>query len=272
MNSQALRRIAKETAAAARAAGKHRQPRLLQRVSAGERHMSGRAAPDGEARSGASNTKTNAHLEILDLALTKVDGLGWTQQAVVSAANELGYSGMAGGVSGSGSSGGGGLGLVVHFMDRALDDTRIEADDQLHEFDNARDKLRFLCRVRLRMTQPYIRRWPEAAALLAQPQNVPTAMRCLGELSSQLWYLADDRSTHIDWYARRAALAAAYLSAELFMCEDSSPALQGTWDFLDRRIDDMDAAESASLKAAAFGQQFSRNLFNILASRGYVSH
>ncbi|KAI9503043.1 COQ9-domain-containing protein, partial [Coemansia spiralis] len=170
---------------------------------------------------------------ILDLALSKVNDLGWTCQAVISAANELGYSSMASGVAESG-----GVGLVSHFMDRALDETRIEIDDQLHEFDNTKDKLRFLCRTRLRMTRPYIRRWPEAAALLAQPQNVPLAMRHLGELSSQMWYLADDQSKRIDWYARRVALAGVYLSTELYMCEDKSPDFQVTWSFLDRRIDE----------------------------------
>ncbi|KAJ2092109.1 Ubiquinone biosynthesis protein coq9, mitochondrial [Coemansia sp. RSA 986] len=232
------------------------------------RRMSSAPPSDNNAHSGASNAKTNAHLEILDLALTKVNELGWTQQAVVSAANELGYSSMASGVA---AENGGSLGLVAHFMDRALDDMCIEVDDQLHEFDSPRDKLRLLCRTRLRMTQPYIRRWPEAAALLAQPQNVPMAMRYLGDLSSRMWYLADDKSTRIDWYARRSALAGVYLSSELYMCEDKSPGFQGTWEFLDHRFDDMDTAKHVSLKAVAFGEQFGRNLFNILSSRGYVS-
>ncbi|KAJ2853082.1 Ubiquinone biosynthesis protein coq9, mitochondrial [Coemansia erecta] len=249
MNSQALRLAVAATARPC----PYLSPRLCSAAMASARHMSG-----------ASNTKTTARLEILDRALTKVNDFGWTQQAVISAANELGYSSMASGVAENG-----GLGLITHFMDRALDDTRIEVDDQLHEFDNTRDKLRFLCRTRLRMTQPYIRRWPEAAALLAQ--NVPIAMRYLGDLSSQMWYLADDRSTRIDWYARRSALAGVYLSTELYMCEDRSPDFRGTWEFLDRRFDDMDAAKDVSKKAVAFGEQFSRNLFNILASRGYVS-
>ncbi|KAJ2343037.1 Ubiquinone biosynthesis protein coq9, mitochondrial [Coemansia sp. RSA 2618] len=164
-----------------------------------------------------------------------------------------------------------GMPLIEHFLDRALDETCIEADDQLHEFDSPEERLRFLCRVRLRQTQKYVRRWPEAAAVLAQPVNVATAMRHLGEMSSRMWYLAGDRSTRIDWYAKRSSLAAAYLASELYMCEDRSGDLANTWAFLDRRLEDMQDAEHAASKALAFGNQFSRNMFNILASRGFVS-
>ncbi|KAJ2617381.1 Ubiquinone biosynthesis protein coq9, mitochondrial [Coemansia sp. RSA 1365] len=163
-----------------------------------------------------------------------------------------------------------GLSLITHFMDRALDETQIEADDQLHEFDSTTEKLRFLCRVRLRQTRPVIRRWPEAAAILSQPQNVSIAMRQLADLSSQLYYLAGDRSSRIDWYAKRSALAATYLASELYMCEDHSPNFQATWSFLDSRIENMKTAENSTVKLVNFTNQFSRNFFNILASWGYI--
>ncbi|KAJ1963835.1 Ubiquinone biosynthesis protein coq9, mitochondrial [Dipsacomyces acuminosporus] len=221
----------------------------------------------GAAVHGKNNEKSTANLEILDLALTKVGRLGWTRDSVIEAASELGYSSMAHGVAE-----GGGIGLVSHFMDRALDETCIEVDDQLHEFENTSDKLRFICRTRLRQTLPYISRWPEAVALLAQAENVPLAMEHLGKLSSQMWYLAGDDSTRIDWYLRRSALAGVYLSTELYMCEDKSPNHECTWAFLKQRFEDMDAAEDAGKKVVAFGQQFSRNLYNILSSQGYIPH
>ncbi|KAJ2080127.1 Ubiquinone biosynthesis protein coq9, mitochondrial [Coemansia sp. RSA 988] len=212
-----------------------------------------------------------ARLAIMDLALTKVNKFGWSEQALTSAATELGYSPMAHGSSKdthSGSSSG--LSLITHFMDRALDETRIEADDQLHEFDSTTEKLRFLCRVRLRQTRPMLQRWPEAAAILSQPQNVPVAMHQLADLASQLYYLAGDKSSRIDWYAKRSALAATYLATELYMCEDRSPNSQATWSFLDDRIENMTSAEHSGLKAVAFTNQFSRNSFNILSSWGFV--
>ncbi|KAJ2803095.1 Ubiquinone biosynthesis protein coq9, mitochondrial [Coemansia guatemalensis] len=212
-----------------------------------------------------------ARLAIMDLALTKVNEFGWSEQALASAATDLGYSPMAHGSSKDTNAGSNsGLSLITHFMDRALDETRIEADDQLHEFDSTTEKLRFLCRVRLRQTRPMLRHWPEAAAILSQPQNVSVAMSKLADLSSQLYYLAGDKSSRLDWYAKRSALAASYLASELYMCEDRSPNFQATWSFLDRRIEDMASAEHTGLKAVAFTNQFSRNLFNILASWGYI--
>ncbi|KAJ1953823.1 ubiquinone biosynthesis protein COQ9 [Linderina pennispora] len=212
-------------------------------------------------------TPSNHNLEILDHALTKVNELGWTRASVIAACQDLGYSSMAHGVSESG-----GLGLVRHFMDRALDETTIEVDDQLHEFDSTNDKLRFICITRLRQTLPYANRWHEAAALLAQPQNVPTAIDQMGKLASRIWYLAGDQSVRLDWYAKRSALAAAYVATEMYMCEDKSPDHAHTWRFLNRRIEEMGKADKLSQGVAAYGTQFGRNLYNILASRGFVPH
>ncbi|KAJ2712466.1 Ubiquinone biosynthesis protein coq9, mitochondrial [Coemansia spiralis] len=215
------------------------------------------------AAAGGGGRGEAAVRELLDRALIKVDEHGWTQQAIAAAAEETGFPPMA-------YSLGRPVDLVGHFMDRALDTTCCEAEDQLHELDSAADKLRLLCRIRLRQTRPIVRRWPEAAALLAQPQNVPLAMRQLDALSSQLWYLAGDTSTRGDWYLKRSALAAAYVASELYMCEDRSPDYRATWAFLDRRIEGVQAAVDAGAATAAFGEQFGRNLLNILASRGYV--
>lgn len=207
------------------------------------------------------------HLEILDNALANVNKLGWTREAVVKAATDLRYSPMAHTVASDGP-----ISLVSHFMDRALDETCIEVDDQLHEFEgNPSDCLRFICTTRLKQTLPYIRRWPEAAAILAQPQNVPTAMQHLGKLTSQMHYLVGDQSVRFDWYAKRSALAAVYLSTELYMCEDKSPNHQDTWRFLKDRFQEMESAKQNSDRMVAFGEQFGRNLYNILASRGFVS-
>ncbi|KAJ1728411.1 Ubiquinone biosynthesis protein coq9, mitochondrial [Coemansia biformis] len=223
----------------------------------------GRLATGVRGLASGDQRGTTAMRELLDRALTKVNEHGWTQQAIVAAAEEAQLPPMAYSI-------GKPVDLVSHFMDRALDTTCCEAEDQLHELDTATDKLRLLCRIRLRQTGRVVRRWPEAAALLAQPQNVPLAMRQLNALASQLWYLAGDASTRGDWYLKRSALAAAYVASELYMCEDRSPNFQATWDFLDRRVQGVQEAVDAGASAKAIGEQVSRNLLNILASHGYV--
>ncbi|KAJ2721682.1 Ubiquinone biosynthesis protein coq9, mitochondrial [Coemansia sp. Benny D115] len=203
-------------------------------------------------------------LQILDQALTHVNELGWGRQALIQACQDLGYSPQAH-TLGSGSSG-----LIEHFLKRAQDDTLIEVDDQLHELDTVADRLRLICRVRLRQTRPLRRRWPEAAAVLAQPANVAMALERLSDMSSQFWYAAGDDAQRVDWYLKRSGLAAAYVATELYMCEDGSPDLAATWEFLDRRLEALHEGGNAGVRVAEFANQTARNFYGILASTGFL--
>ncbi|KAJ1822531.1 Ubiquinone biosynthesis protein coq9, mitochondrial [Coemansia sp. RSA 2599] len=207
--------------------------------------------------------QSDAELSILDHALTKVPEHGWTKTALIQASRDLGYSSAAHGIAEP-------IALIKHFMDRALDNTLVEVDDQLHELPSDHQQLRLVCRVRLRQTLPLAGRWPEAAAILAQPQNLPVAMGELARMASEFWYLTGDQATRINWYAKRSGLAAAYLASEMYMCEDRSPGHRDTWAFLDRRLEELMEARDAGLKTVDFANQFTRNFYNILASRGFI--
>ncbi|KAJ2776826.1 Ubiquinone biosynthesis protein coq9, mitochondrial [Coemansia interrupta] len=200
---------------------------------------------------------------ILDRALTKVPTHGWTTAAVSAAAIDLGLSPASSGLASQP------VALVTHFLAQALSNTLIDADDQLHELPTPHERLRLLCRIRLRQTLPIKDRWPEALALLAQPQNLSTAMGHLTELASELCYAADVQAANLDWYAKRSALAAAYVASELYLCEDRSPDHQLTWRFLDSRLDEIESARALCNGASNYASQFSRNIYNIFASRGF---
>ena len=43
----------------------------------------------------------------------------------------------------------------------------------------------------------------------------------------------------LNWYSKRALLAGVYVSTELFMLSDRSLDYISTWDFLDRRLNDV---------------------------------
>ncbi|KAJ1720104.1 Ubiquinone biosynthesis protein coq9, mitochondrial [Coemansia erecta] len=200
---------------------------------------------------------------ILDHALTKVPTHGWTTAAVAAAARDLDLSPAASGLAAQP------IALVSHFLTQALSFTLHDADDQLHELATPHERLRLLCRIRLRQTLPLRDRWPEALALLAQPQNLPRATGHLMELASELCYAADVRAANLDWYAERSALAAAYLATELYLCEDRSPDSQLTWRFLDSRLDEIQGARALCSGASTYASQFSRNIYNIFASQGF---
>jgi len=75
--------------------------------------------------------------------------------------------------------------------------------------------------------------------LLGQPQNLPTSIRLVAELIDEIWYQSGDTSTDFNWYTKRTLLAGVYISTELHMLNDKSDNYNDTWQFLDRRIENI---------------------------------
>ena len=57
-----------------------------------------------------------------------------------------------------------------------------------------------------------------------------------------------DTSTDINWYTKRATLSGVYSATVLYWLGDDSPGNAATWDFLDRRIDDVMSIEKMKAK------------------------
>jgi ubiquinone biosynthesis protein COQ9 len=74
---------------------------------------------------------------------------------------------------------------------------------------------------------------------MVAPENVPYSVKHLAELSDEIWFLAGDNSSDLNWYSKRMLLAAVYSSTELFMTTDTSDNFENTRDFLKRRIKDV---------------------------------
>ena len=79
----------------------------------------------------------------------------------------------------------------------------------------------------------------EGLALLAEPSNVCESMGYMRDLCDSVWFRAGDSATDINWYTKRASLAALYGATEIFMLQDKSDDFSETWDFLDRRLEDL---------------------------------
>jgi ubiquinone biosynthesis protein COQ9 len=110
-------------------------------------------------------------------------------------------------------------------------------------------KIKQLVLQRLEMTKPVIHYWPQALRLMALPQNAPTTVQQLGQLVDEMWFLAGDTSTDLNWYSKRILLAGVYTSTgiaqtnlELFMTTDPSEGYKNTEMFLDRRLRDVGTA------------------------------
>ncbi|KAL3307801.1 Ubiquinone biosynthesis protein coq9, mitochondrial, partial [Cichlidogyrus casuarinus] len=67
-------------------------------------------------------------------------------------------------------------------------------------FEKSQDLDTFLRRAveaRLRMLVPVKNQWSQAMALMALPQNAPTALGLLAELVDEIWAHAGDKSTDV---------------------------------------------------------------------------
>lgn len=93
---------------------------------------------------------------------------------------------------------------------------------------------------RLRLNEPIARHLGQAQAILTQPGNVPMSLAELHRLSDDLCFYSGDRSHSFDWYAKRMAISSLYVASELFMSQDKSLGFKDTFEFVDRRLDELE--------------------------------
>ena len=81
--------------------------------------------------------------------------------------------------------------------------------------------------------------------LLSLPHHAPEGARALWNTADAIWNALGDTSEDGNWYTKRAILSGVYSSTVLYWLGDSSPGYEATWDFLDRRVDDVMRIEKA---------------------------
>ena len=103
---------------------------------------------------------------------------------------------------------------------------------------NVSANIRALAMERLQANAPIIQHWQSALALLATPAHLPTSIRELAMLADEILFQAGSTTVTGAWYTDRAALAAIYASAELYMTTDTSKEFVETEEFLRRRLEE----------------------------------
>jgi len=91
-------------------------------------------------------------------------------------------------------------------------------------------------KIRLMYITPYLQTWPQAMSIGAIPTNVPHTLHAIATMSDDIWHRVGDKSTDINWYTKRGLIGGVYVATELFMLTDKSPEFVDTWDFLERRL------------------------------------
>jgi len=184
--------------------------------------------------------------EILDVALEFVHTHGWTQKTIDVAVEALELSPSTSGMFKRGPAD-----LVLHFIESSNAKLFEILAAESKRFDSSTsnvttsDFIEKAIKERLKMIIPFIDSWPQALTLLATPSVAAEVLEQGANMVDEIWYHAGDMSSDMNWYTKRAAVAALHLSAELFLLQDKSVDYADTWEFLHRRVRDVETAASA---------------------------
>lgn len=107
-----------------------------------------------------------------------------------------------------------------------------------------RDRIARAVRLRLELVEDteLVRR---GATLFALPHHAADGARALWGTSDAIWTALGDTERNLSWYSKRATLSGVYSATVLYWLGDDSPGHTSTWDFLDRRIEDVMRIEMA---------------------------
>jgi len=112
-----------------------------------------------------------------------------------------------------------------------------------------RDKVALALRLRLRgLDREEVRR---ASALFALPYHAPEGARLIWGTADAVWTALGDTSVDLNWYTKRATLAAVWGAVVLYWLGDDSADGQATDAFIDRRIGDVMQIERWKAQANA---------------------
>lgn len=168
---------------------------------------------------------------LLAAILPHVTFEGWSDAAFRAAASDAGIAPeLARAVCPRGA-----IDLAVAFHrqgDRAMEDALAAEDLAALRF---RDRVARAVRLRLEGADREIVR--RGASLFALPQNAAAGAGLIWGTADAIWRALGDTSDDINWYSKRATLAAVYSATVLFWLADESEGHQATWEFLDRRIE-----------------------------------
>ncbi|MGL4236434.1 COQ9 family protein [Tabrizicola sp.] len=195
-------------------------------------------------------TDDDTKSRILDAALAHVPFDGWSETTLRAAVAD---SGMAYGLARAlFPRGGVDLALAYHARGDAEMAARLAATD-LSAL-RYRDRIATAVRMRLELADRELVR--RGTTLFSLPVHAPDGARAIWTTVDRIWTALGDTSTDFNWYTKRATLSAVYGSTVLYWLGDESTGQQATWEFLDRRIDQVMQFEKlkAGLKENPLGK------------------
>jgi len=179
-------------------------------------------------------TKSDPKTQLLEAALPHVPFDGWSETTFQAAITD---SGVEPGVSRATCPRGGvSLALAYHEAGDAAMLAALEQAD-LSEM-RFRDRIAHAVRLRLEAVEDkeLVRR---GVILFSLPLYAADGAQAIWGTCDKIWTALGDSSDDINWYTKRMTLSGVYSSTVLYWLGDDSPDHTATWEFLDRRIDDV---------------------------------
>jgi len=157
---------------------------------------------------------------------------GWSAGAVDSAAASLGVDPAVGRLAFPKDQ----AGMIAAFVE-AIDEALVAAfPPETIAAMRVSARIRALVVQRLELMAPAREAVRRALAILAMPQNLPTAAKLGWRSADTMWRLAGDTATDFNHYSKRAILGSVYTATLLVWIDDDSEGMAETLAFLDRRL------------------------------------
>ena len=184
------------------------------------------------------NSSERAKERILQAALGHVAFDGWSEATLKAAITDSGVTPALG--RALYPRGGVDLAVAYHRAgDIAMRDAMAAHNGGLRY----RDRVALAVRLRLEAADKELVR--RGSALFSLPQHGLEGGRLIWATADAIWTALGDSSTDVNWYSKRATLSAVYGATVLFWLGDHSEGNAETWEFLDRRIENVMQIEKA---------------------------
>lgn len=181
--------------------------------------------------------------QILNAALGHVPFEGWSAATLKAAIAESGVAeGLAHALFPRGAVD---LALAYHRRgDARMVEELAKADLSALRF---RDRIAHAVRLRLELAgdKELVRR---GTTFFALPIHAVEGTKAIWGTADAIWRALGDTSDDLNWYTKRATLSGVYGATVLFWLGDDSPGHENTWDFLDRRIEDVMRIETTKAR------------------------
>jgi len=172
---------------------------------------------------------------VVAAALAHVTFDGWTERTLNMAISEAGLDdGLARLAFPRG-----GVDMALAFHRQADRDLAEDLTNAGLETMRIRDRVTYCVRRRIELIAGHREAVRRAAGLFALPVYAPEGIGLMWETADLIWTQCGDTSTDYNWYTKRAILSSVYSATVLFWLGDQSPNNVDTWNFLDRRIENV---------------------------------